>query len=226
MDYIEAERGRLWDEYVKLADRLRHLDDIERPTLPPLQFPKDASNAMWFGGKPTGEPVDLSNKDYITGTPLPLSSDEPGEGLLFIKTEADVDEFEHAKNAMNMDDEEKLVVAEEDEEKLADLINKYYPDDDKTDYNAQKEILKDIDFNNRAVKTPTRNSGYRDIKVIAQYAKAILKEAGIPLKTAELIKRLEDANINTSSPYSLMQNIRKHEPNIIMAGRGYYQYKW
>lgn len=88
------------------------------------------------------------------------------------------------------------------------------------------EALKDKDQKNRKIKSPTRGASSRDIKVIAQYVKAVLKEAGVPMKTSELISRLGEIGIDVSSPYGMLMQVRAYEPKIEKASFGYYQYKW
>lgn len=88
------------------------------------------------------------------------------------------------------------------------------------------EALKDKDQKNNPIKIPTRNSNYRDVKVVAQYIKAILKENEVPMKTSDLIEKLKETGINISSPYVLLAQATKYEPRIQKAKFGYYQYKW
>jgi predicted RNase H-like nuclease len=92
-------------------------------------------------------------------------------------------------------------------------------------YDSEKETLREKDYSKRAVKVPTKKSNYRDVKVVASEVVAILKTVGRPIKTAELIKKMREADIDTSSPYALLNNVRKYEPRIQKIGFGFYQFK-
>ncbi|MCB5366918.1 Rok-like winged helix domain-containing protein [Collinsella aerofaciens] len=180
MDYIESERTRLWDQYIKLSDRLRELDQIER---------------------------------HVNATMEP--------------------KVENAVAVVKVKDPEKEeeVNPEGTTVELAEFINNYNKEnknqtiENRVEYDRQKEILKDIDNKKRSVKTPTRRGKYRDVKVITQYIKAILKEAGVPIKTSELIKRLKETGIDVNSPYALIQQAQQYDPRIERAKFGYYQYR-
>ena len=95
-----------------------------------------------------------------------------------------------------------------------------------TVYNSDMERYKDFDNSKRVVRTPIKRSKYRDVKSISKTAVAILKEAGRPLKTAELIEGLEKRGINVNTPYVLIQQIRTYEPKIERVKFGYYQYRY
>lgn len=180
MDYIESERTRLWDQYIKLSDRLRELDQIER---------------------------------HVNATMEPK-----------VESTATVVKVKEPKKEEEVNPEGTTV-------ELAEFINNYNKEnknqtiENRVEYDRQKEILKDIDNKKRPVKTPTRRGKYRDVKVITQNIKAVLKEAGVPIKTSELIKRLREMGIDMSSPYSLIQQARQYDPRIERAKFGYYQYR-
>ncbi|AYJ75167.1 hypothetical protein BSP36_080 [Bacillus phage BSP36] len=72
-----------------------------------------------------------------------------------------------------------------------------------------------------------RDSHYRDVKKLSYQVASILKEAGKPMKVAEIMKKLDKAGVSTHAPYALMNSVTKYQPKIIKAGGfGYYQYKW
>jgi hypothetical protein len=96
------------------------------------------------------------------------------------------------------------------------------PATSRSQFIQQIEELKDKDDR----KNPMRASGRRDVKKIASEAVAILKDAGVPMKTKKLMEILKDKGYNTSSPYVLMNQMKSHEPKIQQAKHGYYQYKW
>jgi len=56
--------------------------------------------------------------------------------------------------------------------------------------NAQVEYLKNYDNNNTVTKVHPRKSHYRDVKQIAKIDVSILKEAGRPMKSKEIIDKL------------------------------------
>ena len=180
MDYIESERTRLWDQYIKLSDRLRELDQIER---------------------------------HVNATMEPK-----------VESTATVVKVKEPKKEEEVNPEGTTV-------ELAEFINNYNKEnknqtiENRVEYDRQKEILKDIDNKKRPVKTPTRRGKYRDVRVVSQYIKAILKEAGVPIKTSELIKRLKEIGIDVNSPYALISQAQQYEPKIERAKFGYYQYR-
>lgn len=63
-----------------------------------------------------------------------------------------------------------------------------------------------------------------DNRIIAQFAKVILKDYGVPIKAKKLLEKLRDAGISMNSPYETLTQIRNYEPSIQKAGHGYYQY--
>ncbi|QFP93362.1 UNVERIFIED_ORG: hypothetical protein Xoosp15_97 [Xanthomonas phage Xoo-sp15] len=63
-----------------------------------------------------------------------------------------------------------------------------------------------------------------DNRIIAQFAKVILKDYGVPIKAKKLLSKLRDAGISMNSPYETLTQIKNYEPSIQKAGHGYYQY--
>jgi hypothetical protein len=193
MDYIEREKERLSNQYIGLLDRLRELDELEKP----LQ-------KVIGGGLPEGKADTLSSTEikdkHYNGSPFLADYSHVRPCNL---SELSLDEAIKVHNEMYAREEE----LDHEEE----LIPK-----------TEIEALKDKDEKNKPVKT----SSQRDVKVVAQFIKAILKEAGIPLKTSELIKRLDEAGINTSSPYVLLQQASQYDPKIQKPKFGFYQYNF
>ncbi|APZ82542.1 hypothetical protein Goe24_00790 [Bacillus phage vB_BsuM-Goe24] len=70
----------------------------------------------------------------------------------------------------------------------------------------------------------SRNNPYRDIKKISYQVASILKEAGKPVKLADLMKELQSRGVSTHSPHMLMIHIQKYQPKVQKAAFGYYQY--
>jgi hypothetical protein len=79
---------------------------------------------------------------------------------------------------------------------------------------------------NKVTKVPTKRGHYQDVKLISKDIAVILKEAGRPMKTSEIIKKLEEKGIKHKNPYTLLQQAKGYEPKIDKAHFGYYQYKW
>ncbi|QIW88683.1 hypothetical protein P59_086 [Bacillus phage P59] len=102
-------------------------------------------------------------------------------------------------------------------------INGVPDSEDKYVYDRQKEIIKDIDRKNSPVKS---KSTQRDIKKITQEVVNILKDAGRPVKTRDIIKKLEEKGHKVSSPYGMINQVKGYEPKIQQVSHGYYQYKW
>lgn len=184
LDYIEAERERLFNQSLNLLDRLRELDGIEGHTLPEVA-------------------------EFVQ----PLLPDYPDIKACNLEDISLQEVFErHTEENPPEELKWEMIPTVETKE---DIIPK-----------VEIEALKDKEQKNRPIKNPTRNSKYRDVKVIAQYIKVILKDAGVPIKTAELIKRLKETGVDVSSPYVLIAQATQYEPRIQKAGFGYYQYKW
>lgn len=63
-----------------------------------------------------------------------------------------------------------------------------------------------------------------DNRIIAQFAKTILKDYGVPMKAKKLLEKLREAGISMKSPYETLAQIKGYEPCIQSAGYGLYQY--
>lgn len=93
-------------------------------------------------------------------------------------------------------------------------------------YNSEIEATKDREYKNRVVKNPVKRGMFNDLRVVAQYAKTILKEHGKSMKAHDLINQLEEANIKlgSNSKYETVRQIMKYEPTIKRVTHGHYQY--
>lgn len=91
--------------------------------------------------------------------------------------------------------------------------------------NSEIQTYKDYDNSKRVTKNNMKNSRYRDVQAISKDAVVILKEAGRPMRTKELIATLKGAGVSVHSPYALIQQIREYEPRIERVKFGYYQYR-
>ncbi|USL89492.1 hypothetical protein vBBceHLY2_00216 [Bacillus phage vB_BceH_LY2] len=93
-------------------------------------------------------------------------------------------------------------------------------------YNSEIEASKDREYKNRVIKSPVKRGMFNDLRVVAQYAKTILKEHGKSMKAHDLINKLEEANIKlgSNSKYETVRQIMKYEPAIKRVTHGHYQY--
>jgi regulator of replication initiation timing len=228
MGYITEERARLMDQYSNLLDRLRELDKIDaeynKQSVPvPTYFQPTYPNITTTFA--TSQAIDSStistNLEVAATKALDLSDIKTED---FLEFEDDIPE--------SMIIEEQPIQQLESHMSLSDAIEKLNQQLDLEDenkdswvYESEKETLREKDYNKRAVKVPTKKSNYRDVKVVASEVVAILKTVGRPIKTAELIKKMREADIDTSSPYALLNNVRKYEPRIQKIGFGFYQFK-
>jgi hypothetical protein len=213
MSYIEEERARLWEDYSKLLDRLRQLDEIDRPLIKaaPSPFIPD-SNIMLFNAPqaPQWEATPIADETSVP----PI--EEEGEPIEEPQQGSTVEEEEQAQyETSDPAGENEYVFSFEDYLEKA-------TEENKSKFTKEIEELKDKDAKNNPLKTPST----RDVKIVSQYVRAILKEAGVPLKTAELIKRMKEANIDTSSPYVLLSQVRNYDNKVENVAHGFYQYKW
>lgn len=95
------------------------------------------------------------------------------------------------------------------------------------EYDGDREYYKDYDNkNNRVTKIPSKSSKYQDVRRVSQDVVSILKEKGTPIKTKDLIVEMSNRGIKTSSPYVLLNQIRRYQPRIERVDFGYYQYRW
>lgn len=253
MGYITEERARLMDQYSNLLDRLRELDKIDAEYTRQFTQPAPVQVPTFFQPmrvtaqqtNPNGTITSINNttikpmlQDAIENFVQETKQEEvaatayTGVDLTGITLEQDLFEFEDdIPEAMQIEEYED----EQQEEpfmSVADAIEQLNQQRDLEDenkdswaYDSEKEVLREKDYSKRAVKVPTKKSSYRDVKVVASGVVSILKEIGRPIKTADLIKRMREADIDTSSPYALLNNVRKYEPRIQKIGFGFYQFQ-
>lgn len=200
LDYIEKERNRLFDQSLHLLDRLRELDEIDKPIVK-----EDEPTFEVSKNKLIEEEV---HKDIPMQIPMPFMPNfqkyEPCNLTKLSLPEANIIE--------------KMSLAE-----VIDKINEDHAKEEKA-FIPKTEIEAQKDKDEK--KKPVKASSYRDVKVITQYIKAILKEAGVPIRTAELIKRLGETGIDISSPYVLLQQAAQYDPKIQRPKHGFYQYNF
>lgn len=214
MSYIEEERARLWGDYSKLLDRLRQLDEIDRPITQVVPNPFQLGPSGTYHPPVSKDPNDnlmLFNAPQApTWEPIPVADETPAPPV-----EKEIEESQQDPETPALNGEEYVF-------SFDDFLKQAKEEEEKPKFTKEIEELKDRDANNNPLKTPST----RDVKIVSQYVRAILKEAGRPLKTAELIKQMEEANIDTSSPYVLLGQVRNYDPKVENIAHGFYQYKW
>jgi len=209
MDYINEERARLLDQYTNLLDRLRELDNIDteyqkiQPTTAPVPTVQGVTITNSSGG------IDLSSLS-LDGLTEKFEADFPvsEEDVIFDEFNEPLDLEQTSMNLAELIEEHKKQFHQNDENK------------DSWAYDSEKELLREKSTKTPRKKRAKRTSGsFRDNKAVD-----ILKEIGKPIKTADLIKRLREEDIEMSSPYALLNNVRKYEPGIEKVGFGFYQF--
>lgn len=171
MNYIQQQQIRLQDDYMKLLDRQRELDAIERAQEP--------------------EPVAVMVPE------VPLS-----EAIL-----------SHNKRFGHTDSVQPSGAAG-------------YSSVRNSRYSSEIEKLKDSDSKSRVMKNSTKNSSFRDISVVATEIKGILREAGVPMKSKDILAKLEERGVKmTKFPHQTITQSMKYDNKIEKASFGYYQYR-
>ncbi|QDP42859.1 hypothetical protein HWC53_gp230 [Bacillus phage vB_BmeM-Goe8] len=92
-------------------------------------------------------------------------------------------------------------------------------------YDSAKEAVKEHEYK-KSRKYRSRTSSQRDVRTITTEIVSYLKQAGIPIKTSQIIKHLKNKGHKMSSPYALIYQAKNYDPKIQSAGFGYYQYKF
>ncbi|QEG13766.1 hypothetical protein MARVELLAND_244 [Bacillus phage vB_BspM_MarvelLand] len=230
MDYIEKERTALWTSYENCLNRLRELDEIDRlateaiPT--PIKEVKEIKVTENIVVNAFENMTEEERKIFAQELQKMVTKDvtkiiaSPGEIAAAVvelpkhKEEQSIEEF--------IEENKKVVCLKEEEPKF--------------EYNHAKELAKDMEYKNRNIKNPVRKGKktgkgkgkgkYADLAVVAQYAKVILKEAGVPMKIKELFKKLEEVNPGYvwANPYDIIKRFVTIDPRIEKVTNGYYQY--
>ncbi|QEG04157.1 hypothetical protein [Bacillus phage BC-T25] len=228
MDYIEGERARLWTSYESLLDRLRELDDIDRPSVEfvpvPVETPEPVKEVKVTENivvnafenmnederkKFATELQNMLTKDVAKIVEVPIAASEVVE-VPKHKEDQPIEEYiEENKSIVSLPEEEP-----------------------KFEYNHAKELAKDMEYKNRNIKNPVRKGNrkgktkYADLNVVAQYTKVILKDAGIPMKIKVIFEKLAEVNpaYVYKNPYDIIKKLSTIDPRIEKIGNGYYQY--
>jgi len=234
MDYIEGERARLWTSYEGLLDRLRELDEIDRPLLEYI-VPESETEPATIKEVKVTENIVVNAFDNMTEDEKKKFAKE-----LFKSVTRDV------ATVVESPGEIAAAVIEAPKHKEDQSIEEYIeenkqvvslPEEEpKFEYNHAKELAKDMEYKNRNIKNPVRKGKvkdkgkgkgkYADLAVVAQYTKVILKEAGVPMKIKEMFKKLEEVNPGYvwANPYDIVKRLVAIDPRIEKVTNGYYQY--
>jgi chorismate mutase len=202
ISYVKEERSRLLEEYLQAMQRLQKLDNLERMASTDLDTETMekiiATASKYTQSQSTNEVTEQEEKS--TGEPTNDSSKQ-------MTLEEEINHF----NKKRFGDEYNP------EEKAEEHIHRF---------TSKKEAYLDKDHNKTHVtKVPTKGGHYNDVKKIALEVGSMLKEAGKPLKTSEIIKRLRDNGHRVNSPYSMLDRIKHYNKNVTRVSHGYYQYQ-
>ncbi|AGY46595.1 hypothetical protein BigBertha_87 [Bacillus phage BigBertha] len=206
MNYIEEERARLYTEYVKNLDRLRELDDIDRMSEQAAKVDEVMSEA-YERPMVSIEDVEQANKN---------AREE------FRKIIPEV--MEEIKAHFDKMKEEEKEQRDNDFQptNLCNEVEQYLPplnvDEPKEKPSAGLEPDK-LEMRKTLMRGSTN-----DNKVVAQFAKVILKENIEPMKSKDLVTALNKAGIQMNHPNETLRQIRTYEPTIKNVAHGYYQY--
>jgi hypothetical protein len=207
IDYIEGERLRLWGENVRLLDRLRELDDIERlKSQPESTIEEDlVENEEKHVTDLTEETeVETATQEEVVETAQETTIEPSGKMSL----------------AEAIDVYNKQVEAER--ENISDTLS---PFQQNAAFIRDLEIMKDVENKRKIAKKRKKGKKYRNTKEVAYEVRTILKDAGRPVKTSDLIEQLKQTGIEIANPYTLLTRVKQQDPRIEKASFGYYQYK-
>ncbi|UNA01492.1 hypothetical protein MG295_00075 [Bacillus phage vB_BcgM] len=209
MTYIEDERARLYTEYVKNLDRLRELDDIDRMSEQAVKVDEVISEA-YERPMVSIEDVEQANKN---------AREE------FRKIIPEV--MEEIKAHFDKMKEEEKEQRENDYQpkNLCNEVLQPEPDIQPLNVDEPKEKLSaGLEPDKLEMRKTLMRGSTNDNKVVAQFAKVILKENVKPMKSKDLVAALNKTGIYMNHPNETLRQIRTYEPTIKNVSHGYYQY--
>lgn len=228
MDYIEGERARLWTSYESLLNRLRELDDIDRPSVEfvpvPVETPEPIKEVK------VTENIVVTAFENMNETERKKFAKELHD-IVTANVEERVGEIAAATAVVEVPEHKEDQPIEQYIEENKDIVS--LPEEEpKFEYNHAKELAKDMEYKNRNIKNPVRKGTrkgkgkYADLTVVAQYTKVVLKDAGIPVKIKVIFKKLAEINPEYvyKNPYDIIKKLSTIDPRIERVGNGYYQY--
>ncbi|WPF70065.1 hypothetical protein BCVP_CDS0037 [Bacillus phage BC-VP] len=240
MEYLEKERALLLASYDSCLDRLRELDEIDRMSAVPNPVsetmkqedePKVVKRKVLRVHVPTyvkqeqwdvlasqvaqleqktelvpvsPKPLNLENSDIVSGDPEQEETQEQ-EGLNFLVHK------------------EGQTLQEYFEENKESLPNVEEPKEEVKEDKPEEPVV-GTDHENLQMKPSLMRGTTNDNRIVAQFAKVILKDFGVPIKAKLLIEKLRDTGLVLKSPYETLKQIMQYEPGIQKAGFGFYQY--
>lgn len=210
MNYIEEERARLLTEYVKNLDRLRELDEIDRMSEQAATVDKVMSETYERPMVPQ-EMVEEANK----------SAREEFKKIV-------PEMMDELKVLIDNMKKEGITIAEPTQP--TNLCNEIeqpelppYKPEPKVDKPKEKPSA-GLEPDKLEMRKTLMRGSTNDNRVVAQFAKVILKEHIEPMKSKDLVKALNNAGIQMNHPNETLRQIRTYEPTIKNVSHGYYQY--
>ncbi|BEU14653.1 hypothetical protein [Bacillus phage CM1] len=250
MDYIEKERALLLAEYNSCFDRLRELDEIDRMSDEADHVAQVMKEA--YAPEPKEEKVqEVFVPTYVTQEKwdeLATQIKQLEQRVEIVTVSPQISRVVEAEQKITDEDivttkssvpeDEDLLLPdvpvhkegqtlqeyfEENKEVLAEMGETVEVKEDKPKEEPEKAPVGEAS-SMLQMKPAFMRGSTNDNRIIAQFAKVILKDYGVPIKAKKLLDKLRDAGISMNSPYETLTQIRNYEPSIQKAGHGYYQY--
>lgn len=212
MNYNEAERARLYASYETYLDRLRELDEIDRLNEQSTKVEEFVSE-VYERPVVTQDMVDEANES--AKKIFQNLTEDFKQQMTSIVTEMTA----AAKEEMKISYQPKNLCNEIEQPEVPPA-NVEEPEVDKPKEKPSAGLEPDKLEMRKSLMRGTTN----DNRVVAQFAKVILKENVEPMKSKDLVKALNDAGIHMNHPSETLRQIRTYEPTIKNVSYGYYQY--
>jgi len=173
---------------------------------------------------------DLAHMLHITGAEMKITDDSiqmvkvDNSDIVAGDTELDdTQEQEGINFPVHREGQSLQEYFEENKEVLAEMGETVEVKEDKPKEETEKAPVGEASKLLQMKKSFMRGTT-NDNRIIAQFAKTILKDYGVPIKAKVLLQKLRDAGVSMKSPYETLAQIKGYEPSIQRAGHGYYQY--
>lgn len=254
MDYLEKERALLLAEYNSCFDRLRELDEIDRMSaeadhvaevMKKAYEPEPTKKKVVAVRTPkhTLSDEDIEKISIRIGSMFAKTEGEPKieeivpPEVIECITEAEqkITDEDIVTTKSSVPDDEDLLLPDIPVHKEGQTLQEYFEEnkellgdtvevkEDKPKEEPEKAPVGEAS-SMLQMKPAFMRGTTNDNRIIAQFAKVILKDYGVPIKAKKLLEKLRDAGISMNSPYETLTQIRNYEPSIQKAGHGYYQY--
>ncbi|AID17896.1 hypothetical protein JBP901_gp184 [Bacillus phage JBP901] len=254
MDYLEKERALLLAEYNSCFDRLRELDEIDRMSdeadhvaqvMKEAYAPEPTKKKVVAVRTPehTLSDEDIERISVRIGSMFAKTEGEPK--IEEIVPPEVVDRVINAEQKITDDDiittkslapdVEDLLLPEVPVHKEGQSLQEYFEEnkevltetvevkEDKPKEEPKKQVVGEA-HKNLQMKPSLMRGTTNDNRIVAQFAKVILKDFGSPIKAKRLIEKLRDTGLVLKSPYETLKQIMQYEPGIQRVGHGFYQY--